>query len=188
MRACARATGADTDAPGRCGRPPRKPGDLSPASHDNPRGKGGFNAKTRSNSGWRPRARWPSFSSSRPPRSRRPRRSPPTCAWSAPAARSSPKKRCSTGTTKVPTSPKATCFGSGSGGSGKAMTVKGATALGLLAQAAKSDARAAAAATSPTHFSFGLGALQGRRHVAPRRSLLVPEGQPQGLRRSAATR
>ena len=34
-----------------------------------------------------------------------------------------------TGTTKVPTSPKATCFGKGTGGSGKAATIKGATAL-----------------------------------------------------------
>lgn len=42
------------------------------------------------------------------------------------------------GTTKVPTSPKATCLGQGTGGSGKAVTVKGATALGLLAKAASS--------------------------------------------------
>ena len=45
-----------------------------------------------------------------------------------------------TGTTKVPTSPKATCLGKGTGGSGKAVTVRGATALGLLAQGAKSTA------------------------------------------------
>jgi hypothetical protein len=43
------------------------------------------------------------------------------------------------GTTKVPTSPKATCLGKGTGGSGKAVTVKGPTALGLLAQGAKSN-------------------------------------------------
>src|ERR1700704_264557 len=43
-----------------------------------------------------------------------------------------------TGTTKVPTSPKATCLGSGTGGSGKAVTVQGPTALGLLAKAASS--------------------------------------------------
>jgi hypothetical protein len=42
------------------------------------------------------------------------------------------------GTTKVPTSPKATCLGKATGGSGKAVTVKGATALGLLAKATKS--------------------------------------------------
>jgi hypothetical protein len=40
------------------------------------------------------------------------------------------------GTTKVPTSPKATCLGQGTGGSGRAVTVKGPTALGLLAKAA----------------------------------------------------
>jgi hypothetical protein len=45
-----------------------------------------------------------------------------------------------TGTTKVPTSPKATCLGKGSGGSGKKVTVRGPTALGLLAQAARSNA------------------------------------------------
>jgi hypothetical protein len=45
-----------------------------------------------------------------------------------------------TGTTKVPTSPKATCLGKGTGGSGKSVTVRGATALGLLAQGAKSTA------------------------------------------------
>ena len=45
-----------------------------------------------------------------------------------------------TGTTSVPTSAKATCFGKGTGGSGKAVKIKGATALGLLGQAAKSTA------------------------------------------------
>lgn len=61
-----------------------------------------------------------------------------------------------TGTTKVPTSPKARCFGSGSQGSGRAKTVKGATALGLLAQAASKNS-----ALRPFYvtdaFSFGLG-------------------------------
>ena len=45
-----------------------------------------------------------------------------------------------TGTIKVPTSPKATCLGKGTGGSGRPVTVRGATALGLLAQGAKSTA------------------------------------------------
>lgn len=45
-----------------------------------------------------------------------------------------------TGTTAIKTSPKATCFGGGTGGSGKSVTVKGATALGLLGQAAKKTA------------------------------------------------
>src|SRR5262249_53116081 len=44
-----------------------------------------------------------------------------------------------TGTVKIPTSPKATCLGKGTGGSGKPATVKGPTALGLLAQAARSS-------------------------------------------------
>jgi hypothetical protein len=61
-----------------------------------------------------------------------------------------------TGTVKVPTSKKAKCFGSGSAGSGKAKTVQGATALGLLSQAAKGNA-----ALRPFYvtdaFSFGLG-------------------------------
>lgn len=61
-----------------------------------------------------------------------------------------------TGTTKVPTSPKARCFGSGSQGSGRAKTVKGATALGLLAQASSKNS-----ALRPFYitdaFSFGLG-------------------------------
>jgi hypothetical protein len=43
-----------------------------------------------------------------------------------------------TGTTKVSTSPKATCLGKGTGGSGRSVTVRGSTALGLLAQAARS--------------------------------------------------
>jgi hypothetical protein len=42
-----------------------------------------------------------------------------------------------TGTIAIKTSPKATCFGAGTGGSGKSVTVRGATALGLLAQAAR---------------------------------------------------
>jgi hypothetical protein len=62
----------------------------------------------------------------------------------------------STGTTSIPTSPKATCFGEGTGGSGRSVKVTGATALGLLAQAAKSDA-ALRPLLVTDHFSFGLG-------------------------------
>ncbi len=62
----------------------------------------------------------------------------------------------STGTASIPTSPKATCFGEGTGGSGRSVTIKGATALGLLAQAAKSDA-ALRPLLVTDHFSFGLG-------------------------------
>ncbi len=60
-----------------------------------------------------------------------------------------------TGTASIPTSPKATCFGKGTGGSGKPATVRGATALGLLAQAARSDAALRPLLVSD-HFSFGL--------------------------------
>jgi hypothetical protein len=60
------------------------------------------------------------------------------------------------GTTSVPTSPKATCFGKGTGGSGKAVTVKGATALGLLGRAAKSTASLQPLLLTDA-FDFGLG-------------------------------
>jgi hypothetical protein len=60
------------------------------------------------------------------------------------------------GTTKVPTSPKATCFGKGTGGSGKAATIKGATALGLLGQAAKSTSSLKPLLLTDA-FDFGLG-------------------------------
>ncbi len=61
-----------------------------------------------------------------------------------------------TGTTKVPTSSKATCFGRASRGSGRKATVKGPTALGLLAQAARSN-RALRPFYVTDAFSFGLG-------------------------------
>ncbi len=61
-----------------------------------------------------------------------------------------------TGTTSIETSPKATCLGAGTGGSGKPATIQGATALGLLGQAAKSD-RALRPLLITDHFSFGLG-------------------------------
>jgi Ca2+-binding RTX toxin-like protein len=41
-------------------------------------------------------------------------------------------------TTSMPTSPRADCFGPGSGGSGQAVTVQGANALGIVVEAAKS--------------------------------------------------
>ncbi|HEX4730802.1 MAG TPA: hypothetical protein VH299_06010 [Solirubrobacterales bacterium] len=56
----------------------------------------------------------------------------------------------------VKTSPKATCFGSGTGGSGKPVALKGNTALGLLADGAKTI-KALAPLTITDHFSFGLG-------------------------------
>jgi hypothetical protein len=68
------------------------------------------------------------------------------------------EKSLQTGTTKIPTSSKATCLGKGSGGSGKAATVKGATAMGLLAQAAKSTAALRPLLVTDAFASeFGLG-------------------------------
>jgi hypothetical protein len=61
-----------------------------------------------------------------------------------------------TGTTSVPTSRKATCFGKGTAGSGKAATIKGATALGLLGQAAKSTSALKPLLLTDA-FDFGLG-------------------------------
>ncbi len=63
-----------------------------------------------------------------------------------------------TGTTTIPTSKNATCLGKGSGGSGKGVQVKGATALGLLAQGAKSTS-ALRPLLVTDHFldEFGLG-------------------------------
>jgi hypothetical protein len=61
-----------------------------------------------------------------------------------------------TGTTKLPTSPKADCLGTGTGGSGKPAVVPGATALGLLGDAAKRN-RALRPLLLTDHFSFGLG-------------------------------
>ncbi len=61
-----------------------------------------------------------------------------------------------TGTVSVPTSHKATCFGKGTAGSGKAATIKGATALGLLGQAAKSTSALKPLLLTDA-FDFGLG-------------------------------
>lgn len=63
-----------------------------------------------------------------------------------------------TGTVTVPTSRKATCLGKGTGGSGKGVKVKGPTALGLLAQAAKSNSALRPLAITDHFLSeFGLG-------------------------------
>jgi hypothetical protein len=59
-------------------------------------------------------------------------------------------------TTSIKTSPAAACFGAGTGGSGKQVTVKGPTALGMLIQASKfTDALKPVQITDS--FSFGLG-------------------------------
>jgi hypothetical protein len=68
------------------------------------------------------------------------------------------QKALRTHTLTVPTSRKATCLGKGTGGSGKGVKVKGATALGLLAQAARSTP-ALRPLSITDHFlsEFGLG-------------------------------
>jgi hypothetical protein len=59
-------------------------------------------------------------------------------------------------TQTVKTSPKATCFGGGTGGSGKEVTIKGPTALGMLIAAARfTDALKPLLITDV--FDFGLG-------------------------------
>jgi hypothetical protein len=62
------------------------------------------------------------------------------------------------GTTTVPTSRGATCLGSGTGGSGAKVKVRGATALGLLASAARSNSLLRPLSVTD-HFlgEFGLG-------------------------------
>jgi len=59
-------------------------------------------------------------------------------------------------TTSIRTSPKATCFGAGTGGSGKSVTIKGPTALGVLGTAAKGTAALRPLLVTDA-FDFGLG-------------------------------
>jgi hypothetical protein len=61
-----------------------------------------------------------------------------------------------TGTTSIPTSKKADCFGKGTGGSGRAAKIGGPTALGLLGQAAAST-KALKPLLITDAFDFGLG-------------------------------
>jgi hypothetical protein len=56
----------------------------------------------------------------------------------------------------IKTSPKATCFGAGTGGSGKAASVKGPSALSMLVQASKSTPALRPLQLTDA-FSFGLG-------------------------------
>lgn len=60
-----------------------------------------------------------------------------------------------TADTSVKTSPQATCFGKGTGGSGKAVTLKGNTAMGLLARGSKLLAPLQPLLISD-HFDFGI--------------------------------
>ncbi|MGN6275572.1 MAG: hypothetical protein ACTHNP_06545 [Solirubrobacterales bacterium] len=65
------------------------------------------------------------------------------------------EKDVATADTAVKTSPKATCFGAGTGGSGKSVTIKGNTAMGLLAHASKTTPALSPLSISD-HFDFGL--------------------------------
>lgn len=60
-----------------------------------------------------------------------------------------------TTTTRVKTSPKAQCFGQGTGGSGDPARVPGATALGLVSDASQTDGDLRPLSVSD-HFDFGL--------------------------------
>jgi hypothetical protein len=65
------------------------------------------------------------------------------------------EKPVATATTAVDSSPKAECFGKGSGGSGDPVTIKGNTAMGLLARASKSTPALSPLLISDS-FDFGL--------------------------------
>lgn len=65
------------------------------------------------------------------------------------------EKTVTSGTTSVKTSSKATCFGKGTGGSGKSVSIAGNTALGLLAKGSKSTAALRPLLISDS-FDFGL--------------------------------
>jgi hypothetical protein len=65
------------------------------------------------------------------------------------------EKPIATQTTMVKTSPRAECFGKGSGGSGEEVSVKGNTAMGLLARASKLVASLRPLLVSDS-FDFGL--------------------------------
>jgi hypothetical protein len=65
------------------------------------------------------------------------------------------EKPVATATTAVKTSPQAECFGKGSGGSGDPVTIKGNTAMGLLARASKLVASLRPLLISDS-FDFGL--------------------------------
>ncbi len=65
------------------------------------------------------------------------------------------EKPVATATTSVKTSPKADCFGAGSGGSGASVPIQGNTAMGLLAAASKTTGSLRPLLISD-HFDFGI--------------------------------
>ena len=88
------------------------------------------------------------------------------------------RKTVRTGTTKVKTSRGATCFGRGSGGSGKKVASR-AHGAGPARPGRALD-QGAAAAADHRRLRLRAGDLRGRRQRRQRRSLLVPEDQPRG--------
>ena len=83
-------------------------------------------------------------------------------------------------TTSIKTSPKATCLGGGTGGSGKSVQVKGPTALGALSQASKmTPALRPLLVTDHFLSEFGLGLCGIGKSADDQEALLVPQGQPQ---------
>lgn len=71
-----------------------------------------------------------------------------------------------TGTTKVPTSKKADCFGEGTGGSGEAVEVPGATALGVVSDASAYE-RDLRPLLLSDYYDFGIGICGFGGAVAP---------------------
>jgi hypothetical protein len=69
------------------------------------------------------------------------------------------------GTASIKTSKKADCFGTGTGGSGKSVTINGPTALGALIQASKTTSALRPIGISD-HFSFGLALCSVGNQVA----------------------
>lgn len=66
------------------------------------------------------------------------------------------EKSFGAGTASIKASPRADCFGSGTGGSGQSVTVKGPTAMGMLIQASKFTASLRPLLITDA-FDFGLG-------------------------------
>jgi hypothetical protein len=79
------------------------------------------------------------------------------------------EKTLGTVTTSVKTSSKATCFGAGTGGSGKAVSIGGTTAMGLLARGAQTTGSLRPLLISD-HFGFGLALCGVGRSVAKGKS------------------
>jgi hypothetical protein len=75
------------------------------------------------------------------------------------------EKPVATATTTVTSSPQAECFGKGSGGSGDPVTIKGNTAMGLLAHASKAVAALRPLLISDS-FDFGLALCGIGRSIA----------------------